>query len=206
MKKSANPMFQPGKKNRGFGLVEVLLVLFLIGGLAAVVFTNAGGTTPRANANTDLRALVGLQDNIDRFVAEYGQVPAVWFASGADKVMTTGEVDIMIKALQGLYLATDTGTDAALAAHSAANPTLRTNEAFTNYSSRMTCYVTANGAGSGGRRVVVLQYRGRTSGNWVNGDKSISTAKIAAGTTVAASAFDTASAHWTGCGKAVWPY
>ena len=37
MKKLTNPMFQPGKKNRGFGLVEVLLVLFLIGGLTAIV-------------------------------------------------------------------------------------------------------------------------------------------------------------------------
>jgi prepilin-type N-terminal cleavage/methylation domain-containing protein len=193
--------------NKGFGLVEVLLVLFLIGGLAAVVFTNAGGTTPRANGNTDLRALASLQDNIDRFVLEYGSVPAPWFAtSGLEEVLTNAEVDLMIKSLQGLYLATDTGTDAALAAHSASNPTLRSSELYTAYAPRLTAYVTASGAGVGGRKVVLLQYRGRATGYFINGDKTISTAKIAAGTAVVSPAFASASAHWTGRGKANWPW
>ncbi len=192
-----------GAGRRGFTLIEILVVLGIIAALVTVVLTATGGTGARGKATADLQTLATIQSNVDRFVAEYGSVPTYWTATtGSGKVLTTAEVDSIMQSITGVITAAN--SSASFATYASNNPTMRINEDVTKYSSRMTVMATTTGAGGNGIRIVVLQYRKATSGLIVNGDNTVSSTLIPAGTAMAAD-FAT-SAAWTTAGKAAWPF
>jgi type II secretory pathway pseudopilin PulG len=181
-----------------------MIVLVIIAALAAIAAPALMGTGPKGKATSDLAMVRQMQSSVDRFVLEYGAVPAAWSAtSGNNKVLTGAEVTAMVEMLTGTY----GGTDPAKA-HSLQNPTLQNTDDVSNFSSRMTAMVTNVGAGGPGNfRVVILQYRKSDTGLVVDGDGSVSNTLLPASTALSSPFFDeTVNTAWTTAGKAAWPY
>ncbi len=202
----ASNFIQPLRRlTRGFTLIEILVVLGIIAALVTVVLTATGGTGARGKATADLQALATLQNNVDRFVQEYGSVPAIWNATnGLNKTLSAAELQNMMQTITGVLPA---ATDATVSAYCQNNPTMRINEDVANYSSRFTAVVTTSGTGSAPLgRVVILQYRKANAGLIVNGDNTVSTAFIAAATAIVPDFFNTTTNSGVWTGKAAWPF
>jgi prepilin-type N-terminal cleavage/methylation domain-containing protein len=196
-------MHQKNRKSRGFTLIEVLIVVGIIAALATALVMAVGNTGPKGRAVTDLSSLRSLQSSCDRFVAEYGSVPSGAFtATGA--TMTAADRATLVDILTGVYAYSGSDTTLlALVTWCANNPIMHASEADTIMAGHFTAIIQTTPV----PRVVVLQYRTRTSDNIVNGNQTLSTAFIANGKTLTGNVFDTTvNTDWAATSPSVWPY
>ncbi len=153
-------------------------------------------------AQRDLVNLRQFQAAADRFVAEYGAVPPIWYAkSGLNRILQPNELEVALSCMGGSYSAK---TPEGLRAYCENNPVVKLPEPVRSYDGRWTAFVTQSSIGV--THLVVTQYR-HGKGVFVNGDGTVSDASLPSGTTISAGYFDTKlNPSWVKVGKRPWPF
>lgn len=77
------------KTTRGFTLVELLIVIVVIGILAAITLVAYNGITSRANDSSEKAAVSQFQQLLEMYNTENGMYPAICSADGIGCVITT---------------------------------------------------------------------------------------------------------------------
>lgn len=92
----------PSANHKGFSLVEVLVVIAIIGALAAVSFPIAGSIQHSSKLKKNKALVTSISNAIDRFHGEYGYLPATGQPAPADDMtLSGGELAELLDELEG---------------------------------------------------------------------------------------------------------
>jgi prepilin-type N-terminal cleavage/methylation domain-containing protein len=64
-----------GKDQKGFTMIEAIIVISIIGILAAILIPNFASMSRRARVNADIRGLQQLQNHVQIYYTNYGRYP-----------------------------------------------------------------------------------------------------------------------------------
>jgi type II secretion system protein G len=89
---------------KGFTLIELMVVVTIMGILAAIVYANISGTSPKARDAERQADLRNLQIAIEQFKLKNGTYPDMGCTPGSDQISTEGDCTTYIADLAPAYI------------------------------------------------------------------------------------------------------
>ena len=80
------------KNEKGFTLIELIVVIAVLGMIAAIAIPKIGDVTSRAKASSNKQTITILNEAVERYVAETGDSDLSGFDGNDDKTLTVDEV------------------------------------------------------------------------------------------------------------------